>query len=111
MKPEKALELVNSYARLTKAIKACKPAISNHLDKCEVNHLTDWYAKPTPAEYETTNYDVPVMISPAGEWLEVGEEQRLECPACYAAHLVVQERKAMRKQLAAVKRSMSRSVA
>jgi hypothetical protein len=109
MTPEKALQLVTKYAILTRSIKECKPAIRLHLDKCDVNHLADWYAKPEPADYETTNYDVPVMISPPGEWLDIGEDQHLECQHCYAAHLVVRERKAMRKQLAIVKRSMSRS--
>ena len=107
MKAEKALQLVTEYARLNKAIKACKPAIGHYLDLCPTNHLADWYAKPEPAEYETTNYDVPVMISPTGEWLEIGEDQHLECPVCYAAHLVVQERKALKKQFATVKRSIS----
>lgn len=109
MTPAKAIELVNKYATLTRSIKECKPLIGNYLDKCEFNHLRGWYAKLEPADYETTNYDVPVMITPSGEWLEVGENQRIECPICYAAHLVVQERKSMRKQLAIVKRSMSRS--
>lgn len=107
MKPEKALELVTSYATLTRAIKAFKPAIGAHLDKCDVKHIGDWYANPEPADYETHGYDVPVMITQSGEWLEIGEKQRLECEHCYAAHLVVQERKAMRKKLVNVKRSMS----
>lgn len=123
MKPEKALELVTRYAALTKAIKDAKREIGESLSNCkgvsgnrlvadpfrhvEVDaknreidlHLVQWYT-PERGEWGSV------------EWAEIGaEDQGQECPHCYAAHLAVQKRKEAKKQLAIVKRSMSRSAA
>jgi hypothetical protein len=129
MKPEKALELVGKYSRLTHAIGACKKRIGDELDKCpglkgfrleviwtesfdeeliqvpsgraqgdQVTHLAGWYAKDygEPGEFGYEPFTV-------GE----GDEET-DCPHCFAAHLIVQERKALRKQLATVKGAMTR---
>lgn len=128
MTPSKALELVTSYAALTRSIKECAPEIGAHLDQCsgisgmrgklqedgysyvkepeldEKNrdldlHLTQWY---TP--YEGGNeWSGPYLI-----WDAVGEDHGKECSHCYAAHLAIQKRKELKKQLSIVKRSMSR---
>lgn len=126
MAPEKALELVGRYARLTHSIAACKKQIAAELVKCpgqagrrlgtymdwtdveafgvvdpsDETHLAAWYAK----DY--------------GEHGEFGFERFIvghgdepdECAHCFAAHLIVQERKALRKQLATVKGAMTRSI-
>lgn len=133
MRPETALHLVGQYARLTREIKLCKKQIGEALDKCrglkgwrletETNpgwpanevfegsppfeeptdrsqtdqdtHLKGWY---TP---ETGDEDGP-------QWLPIGPDEQAECPACYAAHLLIQRRKELRKSLAAVKGAMTR---
>jgi hypothetical protein len=66
-------------------------------------HLKVWYGK----EYgETEDHGCPVFVH-----FTVGEgDEEEECPHCYAAHLIVQERKGLRRQLAAVKGAMSRSI-
>jgi hypothetical protein len=126
MKPEKALELVGRYARLTHSIAACKKRIAAELDKCpgqagrrlgtytdltdvevfgvvdasDETHLAAWYAK---------DYGEPGEFG--FERFTVGEgDEATDCPHCFAAHLIVQERKALRKQLSTVKGSMTRSV-
>lgn len=135
MDPGKALELVGRYSRLTLAIKACKPRIGACLDKCpglkgfrleveqvpatigfdgdvidacevpteracaeQDTHLKDWYENPGEPEWDG-----------AYRRFVVGEEQRAECEHCYAAHLIVRERRELRKQLAAVKGAMTRA--
>lgn len=123
MKPEKALELVTRYAVLTKEIKDAKREIGESLNNCkgvsgkrltadpfrhvEVDsknretdlHLVRWYT-PERGEYGSET------------WLDIyAEEHGEECPHCYAAHLAVQKRKELKKQLGSVKRSMSRSAA
>lgn len=66
-------------------------------------HLKVWYGK----DYgDTEDHGCPVFVH-----FTVGEgDEEEECRHCYAAHLVVQERKQLRKQLAAVKGAMTRSV-
>jgi len=126
MKPEKALELVGKYARLTKGIADARKRIGENLDKCKGHsgkrgvefdtfptfkqpeldakgretdlHLHTWYT-PERGDYEYSGY----------EWLEIGCEEQEECPHCYAAHLAIQERKEMRLALGHVKRAMTRS--
>lgn len=133
MKPQKALELVTRYAALTKHIKALKSRIGENMDKCkgfsghrgEVMdaegtfvfprgeedsrgrekdlHLWAWY---TPKVIEETQYTDGCLVYQSITDAEHGAE----CPHCYAAHLAIQERKAARKSLGAVKASMTRSV-
>ena len=126
MKPEKALELVGRYARLTHSIAACKKRIGDELEKCpgqagrrnspwisqvdgsilstfdnsDETHLAAWYAKDygEPGEFGFERFTV-------GE-----DDEEADCPNCFAAHLIVQERKALRKQLSTVKGAMTRSV-
>lgn len=129
MTPEKALELVGRYARLTREIKLATNAIGYSLEACRGFsgergslialhreqkldskgrdldcHLVVWY---TP-EVTGDGYYSEGRLS--WESIEV-DEHGVECPACYAAHLAIQNRKDLRKQLAIVKRSMSRSAA
>lgn len=128
MAPEKALELVGRYARLTHSINDCKKRIGAELDKCkglkghrlEVEteacgwmHLAVGY--PTKAAQD--DQDTHLSIWYAGDVDDFGRRSWQDprdydddCPACYAAHLIVQERKALRKQLASVKGAMTRSV-
>lgn len=105
MTPEKALDLVGRYARLTKQIKDCKKRIGASLELCngisgkrqEVDqwgvptqnretdgknreldvHLTQWYTPEWQGDYgEQPVYD------------ELGEWSAEECPHCYAAHVL-----------------------
>lgn len=127
MTPEKALELVTRYAVLTKQIKALKETIGTSLDGCkgysgkrgDVDdrgcwiqprdedhkgrekdmHLWAWY-EPEYDEYENPSYE---EIKP--------EIHGVQCPHCYGAHIAIQERKAARKSLSAVKAAMTRSAA
>lgn len=137
IKPETAVDLVGRYARLTHAIKACKGRIGAELDKCQGlkgnrlervaggggdvddllfegcltraaqddqdTHLSVWYGKEYGELIDRSWYD-PVFKRYAIE----AHDEGAECPACYAAHLIVQERKAMRRQLASVKAAMTR---
>lgn len=124
MKPEKALELVGCYARLTKQIKDCKKRIGASLELCngisgkrnefvdgmflrqretdgknrELDvHLTRWYTPEWQGDYgEQPVYD------------KLGEWSAEECPHCYAAHLAIQERKEARINLGRVKSSITK---
>ena len=125
MSPEKALELVTNYGKLTHGIKAATRAIGGSLNLCrgisgERNvidpfvppntggidskgreldlHLVQWYT-PSRGEYGVT------------EWDEVSIYSAEECPHCYAAHIAIQHRKELKKQLGIVRRSMSRAAA
>lgn len=129
MTPDKALELVGRYSRLTKEIKFLKQQISEYLDKCPgVNgdrlavdvhgcptyspemdsknrdkglHLWQWYQ---PEILEDCSYYGSHMV-----WTDVGVMESEECPHCYAAHQVIQRRKQARKELGIVKGVMARS--
>ena len=135
MSPAKALELVERYSRLHLAIKACKQRIGEQLEKCQgqngwrketetyrfedadwtapterattdETHLPLWY-RPEVVEYDHGSpYEPPEVRN---VYREIGAKEQAECPHCYAAHLVIQERKAMRRQLSAVKGAMTRS--
>lgn len=122
MKPEKALELVQRYARLNRDIKDASRNIGNRLLRCkgisgkrqvmeesiegELDHkgreldvhLTNWY-KPEVSFYGSVIFH---DIDPA--------EHGVECCHCYEAHLLIQLRKDLRKELGQVKRVMSRSL-
>jgi hypothetical protein len=129
MKPDKALALVHRYSELTWIIRAAKYRIAESLDKCagldgkrlerrkscetdpwqyvgeidsEENekrtHLREWY-RPEAVERE--------WGPPGQEWNAVGDSEREECPHCFAAHTAVQDRKAARKALGAVKAAMT----
>lgn len=133
MKPQTAVDLVGKYARLTHAIKACKGRIGAELDKCpglkgfrleRATERCDWLhimvGDSTKAAQDDQDTHLSVWYSKDyGEWedrgvptfvrFDIGSgDEPEECPACYAAHLIVQERKAMRRQLASVKGAMTR---
>jgi len=123
MTPDKALELVHRYAHLNSAIKQAGRNIGNRLLQCkgisgkrgtteelvesEVDskgreldaHLTNWYKPDVSYWGSVTFLDIDA------------EEHGAECCHCYEAHLLIQHRKALRKELGQVKRVMSRSLA
>lgn len=131
MKPEKALELVGRYSRLSCSIRDCKRQIGLCLDKCnglkgkrlETFKVGSFDAGPELGfieAYETltdaaaADQDTHLKIwyerikNDEGSGYSYGEADADECPHCYAAHLIVQERKKLRRQLAAVKGAMTR---
>ena len=138
MKPEKALELVGRYARLTHSIAACKKRIGDELERCpglkgfrlETRHYeaidSDHVFGPieahdAPTDRAMRDQDTHLSIWYAKDYGELGEygferftvgegDEATDCPHCFAAHLIVQERKALRKQLSTVKGAMTRSV-
>lgn len=126
-----APELVRRYAELTEAIKTCKQGIGAALELCpgvkghrhevetpipcimggkafvfgpsqskraidDVTHLSEWYRPITDKDGETG-------------WTEVTPEHALECPHCYAAHLLTQDRKAQRRRLSTVKAQITKA--
>jgi hypothetical protein len=124
MQKEKALELVERYSRLTRAIADCGRRIGESLDHCRGIsgkrgdpfaerradakgrdldlHLTDWY-RPDVGGNEWSG--------PINVYMEITEEEkRAECPHCYAAHLAIRERKELRQKLGAVKGAMTKAV-
>jgi len=118
MSPERALELVGRYARLTKQIKDCKKRISDSLDLCSgisgerqnsYNRETD--SKNREIDMHLTQWYTPSREGGYGEdfvYNDIGVFEAEECPHCYAAHLAIQERKAARAQIGHVKAAMSR---
>ena len=131
MTPDKALELVGRYSRLTKEIKLLKQQIGEHMDRCPgVNgdrHAVDANGWPTYRPdvdskgrdkgmhlwcwYQPEISDGSYYNEPHQVWNEVGKEQAAECAHCYAAHEAIQRRKQARKSLGAVKAAMTRSAA
>jgi len=131
MTPDKALELVGKYSRLTRAITLCKSRIGENLDKCpglrgkrlelfkvgafdagEAIGFIEAYEMPTDAAMEDQETHLKFWyerdMGDDGRY-SYGEPDADECQHCYAAHLVVQERKQLRRKLAAVKGSMTRA--
>ncbi len=123
MTPDKALALVQRYSELHWSIQAARARIARHLDACpgikgkrqekdpewggmshdamaDEIHLKEWY-RPGLRDDGCGGAEE--------HWPTPGEEQRAECPHCFAAHLVVKERKAARRQLGAVKAAMTRT--
>lgn len=113
-----AIELVSRYAELTQSIADCKPKIADALERCpgfnghrlevggpfkmptdrsrnDVTHLSEWYAADRDDEGRL-------------EFMEVTDVEAETCPHCYAAHLVIQERKGLRRQLGTVKGQMTK---
>lgn len=136
MSPQTAVDLVGRYSRLTLAIRGCGPRIAAELDKCkglkgfrlETEHVPEFDGGPWVGRIEAhdrltdrAEKDQQTHLSvwysedygEPGEWgferYSVGEGDEAEdCPACYAAHLIVQERKGLRRQLGYVKGAMTR---
>lgn len=133
MKPEKALELVRRYSELTWVVRAARNRIAEALDKCtgldgkrlkrrasiesipweyvgeidsEENekrvHLREWYRPDVSYGYDGEGELV---------YTQIDEAARAECQHCYAAHIAIQERKAARRALGAVKAAMTRTTA
>lgn len=120
MTPDKALELVQRYASLTRQLKQTTKGIGDSLSLCrgisgkrldpsyypeldnknrELDlHLNRWYT-PERGEYGSVSWD---DVS--------AEEHGTECPHCYRAHLFIERRKEVRRELGQVKRVMSRSL-
>lgn len=130
MKQEKALELVERYSRLTRGVADCGRRIGGHLDLCRgINgdrlavdengwptHYPELDAKNRDKGLHLWAWYQPEIIddgtmSPTRVWEHVGADiHGAECPHCYAAHLAIQERKQLRKQLGAVKGAMTKAV-
>lgn len=131
MQAAKALELVMRFSALTQAIKSMPTRIGDELEKC--HGLKGFRHETEPQEFagetlhlptERSNgdsethlkgwYTPDVSYGCDGEgnlvYTDVGEEERAECPHCYAAHMLIQDRKTLRRQLGAVKAAMTRSV-
>lgn len=135
MNPSTAVDLVNRYSRLTKAIAACRKRIGEHLDLCnglqgfrreterspgfdggpDVGWIDDSSEIPTPRSQNDQDTHLKGWYDGSGRetnydgdgYLPI-ESQKDECPHCWAAHLVVEERKVLRRQLGAVKGAMTR---
>ena len=120
MKAEKALELVKKFASISTEIADASKEIKKSLDACpgfsgkrtpnmteEIKvdkkgfetdvHLNQWYERPDRDE----------------GWVEIqdgfinGEEDDF-CPHCYAAHVAIQRRRALKTRLGTVKATMTR---
>lgn len=113
MTPEKAHDLVTRYSELTRAIKACTKGIQDQLSECPLqgtltkegkdgHHLFKWY---TPEVSDFDQY-TDAEITYTTPTLEV---HGAECEHCFRAHCSIQNRKAFRRQLAAVKGSMTKA--
>ncbi len=118
---DKALTLVRDYARLQDIIQGARKRIGDALEGCpgingfrkeeEPLDLGD-DGPPSSAPTERAMNDA-VHLS---QWYSADEDEygrreypdpsEAECPHCWAAHQVVQERKRARKALGAVKGSM-----
>lgn len=126
MTPERAKELIQEYADVNRKIKDTKSQIGSVLDKCqgvngkrnglinidfedsvpthdskgrELNlHLTQWY---TPRHTPDWDDEVYLKIT--------AKEHGVQCPHCYAAHLLIQDRKKLRRRFGAIKGTMSRT--
>lgn len=124
MTPERAKELIQEYADVNRKIKDTKSQIGSALDKCQgisgnrkdgytvyVDenvthdskgrdldlHLTYWYKPMCGEDYEAIYEFI------------TEEEHGIECRHCYAAHLLIQDRKKLRKMFGTIKGIMSRS--
>lgn len=139
MKPEKALELVNRYSFLTRAISGCKTRIGACLDQCKglkghrldvIKHpgfnggdfigLIEPFDEPTKEAQNDQETHLSVWYhkdygepGEHGFWrYTVGEgNESEECQACFAAHQIIEERKELRRQLSYVKGAMTKSTA
>lgn len=129
MKPDKALELVMRFSALTQALKACRIRIGEHLNLCNglkgFRNETEWhehfdgtpYQSPTDRAVADEETHLKAWYTPDFEYGDGYSKGYVdvdmvsdECPHCYAAHLVIQERKLLRRQLGAVKAAMTRSM-
>jgi hypothetical protein len=127
MTPEKALYLVEHYARLTKQIKDCTKRIGASLDMCQgingtrIPKQTPYgcVREDHPDHFDKNNRDKRMHIwrwyqpeiSEYGSvvWEPIDKyEHGSECPHCYAAHLAIQERRGFRVRLGHVKAAMSK---
>lgn len=135
MKPDRALELVLRYSQIKRAIAACGPRICAEVEKChgqngyrhEVVHhpavdhgvfgFIDAHDEPTERAMKEETHLAMWYSKDYGEWegydyrrFTVGDDGEDEqCPHCFAAHLIVQERKELRRQLGRVTSAMTRA--
>ena len=120
MTPERAKELIQEYSWVNRALKHTKASIGIALSNCkgisgkrkedpslsfethdskgrELDlHLTQWYT-PYVDYYNELEYN---EITP--------EEHGVECKHCYAAHMLIQDRKKLKKRFGTIKGTMSR---
>lgn len=117
MKPQTALELVGQYARLQRRISAIKAEIGAALDGCEG---VSGQRKKVDDDGSAVNWGTETHL---GEWMAmendahrsgiggytIGDEgEKEECPHCWAALVLIRERRGLRKRLAAVKGAITR---
>lgn len=121
MHPEKALELVGRYSRLTKEIKTLRASIGDHLTRCQGSdgkrleqdewgsyiNQTDWDEKNRDKSTHLYDWYTPERGEYGREWYDMSDAED-ECQHCWSAHLAVQKRKQARKELGSVKRAMTR---
>ena len=133
MTPDKALEMVGKYARLTKLIKSLTIEIGANLDLCKgadgkprhhihcgtIDELmVDVGADHTDRKGRDTRthlwswYNEPVDQRDDGDVIfeRVSPSHSAVCGHCYSAHLAIQHRKQARKDLGIVRGVMSRTV-
>ena len=119
MSPDKALDLVRRVSSLQWEIRAAKARIGRGLDKCQglkgKRHEKDGWRGYTQAAQDDQDthlkhWYMPEKLDEGGrDYIEIGDDEREECPHCYAAHLIVQERKAVRKAFGCVKAAMTKT--
>lgn len=127
MKADKALQLVHRYSELTWAIRASRNRIAEALDKCagldgkRLARRAAWISPPYEAldgiDSEESEkaihlrewYRADIGYDGDAVYIRIGDDEATECPHCYAAHVAIQDRKAARKALGAVKAAMTRT--
>ena len=128
MTPERALDLVRRYADTRRKIKAATTQIGDSLEQCHgisgrrqamdaygnlVARETDAKGRDTDthlhAWYQPEVSDNGYHMDPDLVWPAITSEKHgYECLHCYAAHLAIQERKALRKSFGAIKGAMAK---
>jgi hypothetical protein len=129
MSPDKALELVHRYSRLNRDLKDYTRRIGERLELCQgINgsrapkHTPFGFQREDhPDHFDTKNrdkrmhlwrwYQPEICEDGDAAWEAItNDEHGAECCHCYEAHLLIQLRKAARKEFGQVKGAMSRSL-
>jgi len=120
MTPQKALELVGEYGRLTRKIKSLTQLIGESLEACsgvDGNRQDPFSSRPSDSKNRdmTTHlwswYNEPIDQHEDGEAIfeRVDAGKASVCRHCYDANTAIQMRRDARKRLGVVKGIMSRS--
>jgi len=116
MKPERALELVQEYAVLSKELKTIKPKLSKIFTSCSDKQKRDngiVYPHPSSVNFEPhlfTWYQVEYLgpDSDDGCTPNMPFDMYAECFHCANAHGFIQRRKAIKQRLGRIKSIFSR---